>query len=59
MEGELSNDIDMLNPSLTDLQLHGRKSDNQTKLTIPGIFVLGDKIFSFEWFIRICQCIII
>ncbi|XP_026790440.2 forkhead box protein N1 [Pangasianodon hypophthalmus] len=23
MEGELSNDIDMLNPSLTDLQLHG------------------------------------
>lgn len=27
MEGELSNDIDMLNPSLTDLQLHGRKSD--------------------------------
>lgn len=26
MEGELSNDIDMLNPSLTDLQLHGRNS---------------------------------
>lgn len=26
IEGELSNDIDMLNPSLTDLQLHGRKS---------------------------------
>lgn len=29
MEGDLSNDVDMLNPSLTDLQLHGRKSDVQ------------------------------